>query len=359
MRQYQDLLKRIIEKGDVVFEPRTQTSIIQVSSGLSSYDLQAGFPLVTTKYVKPELPAEELLWKLRGEDNIASLVQRGVHFWTANAFDKYLKDTGRIQEVPKHSERWNSEFVEYDKRVRDDLEFARQHGRLGPVYGYQWRHRNDQKGGEIDRLKVVVDGLKKNRHSRYHLLNAWNDADLNDMALGPCPFWHQFTASGDNLDLTMVQRSCDTYLGVPFNVAQDALLLHMIAREVGLKPRRLEHMTINTHLYLGISPRADFWDNPENVSQFKGRFAKVQDRAEYLMLRDWYLEQAPPESEGNGNKDHMPFVLEQLSKEPRALPILTLREVTLFDAIELPADKVFELRDYDPHRWKSKAVMAA
>ena len=206
MRQYHNLLKNIIDNGDVIFEPRTQTSTIQIPAALSTYKVEDGFSLMTTKYVKPELPAEELLWKLRGEDNIASLVQRGVHFWTANAFDKYLKDSGRSSEVPKHSDQWNQEFAEYDKRVRSDPDFAREHGKLGPVYGYQWRHRNDQMYGKIDRLREVVDGLKKNKHSRYHVLNAWNDADIPDMALGPCPFWHQFTASNDNLDLTMVQR---------------------------------------------------------------------------------------------------------------------------------------------------------
>ncbi len=359
MRQYHNLLKRVITDGDVVFEPRTQTSIIQVPSGLSSYDLQTGFPLVTSKYVKPELPAEELLWKLRGEDNIASLVERGVHFWTANAFDKHLKDTGRNKEVPKHSEHWNREFAAYDQHVRTDHVFAREHGTLGPVYGFQWRHRNDQHGGEIDQLRNVVDGLKVNPHSRYHVLDAWNGADVPDMALGPCPFWHQFTASNDNLDLTVGQRSCDTYLGVSFNIAQDALLLQMMAQEVGLTPRRLEHMTINTHLYLGVSPRADFWTDPSNVKAFKGRFGDITDQQEYLALRDWYLEQAGLESEGNEKKDHMPFVLEQLSKEPKALPNLTLEDIPLFDAIELRAGEVFTLDGYDPHRWKSRAVMAA
>lgn len=359
MRQYHDLLKRIINDGDVVFEPRTQTSIMQVPSGLSSYDLQDGFPLVTTKYVKPELPAEELLWKLRGEDNIASLVARGVHFWTANAFDRHLKMTGRNSDVPKHTPQWDREFAEYDQRVRSDPTFAREQGRLGPVYGYQWRHRNDEKGGEIDQLKRLVSGLKKSPYGRYNILNAWNEAELGDMALGPCPFWHQFTASGNNLDLTMVQRSCDTYLGVPFNIAQDALLLHMIAAEVGLKPRKFEHMTINTHLYLGVSPRADFWNNPDKVSEFKRRFREVQGQEGYLELNAWYLSQAPAESRGNEKKDHMPLVLEQLSKEPRPLPRIKLKGIPLLDAINLPASEVFELECYDPHRWPSRAVMAA
>ena len=359
MQQYHNLLSRIIQDGDVVFEPRTQTSIIQVPSGLSSYDLREGFPLVTTKYVKPKLPAEELLWKLRGEDNIASLVGRDVHFWTANAFDRHLKTTGRSREVPKHSSRWNDEFAAYDQRVRDDPAFAKEHGKLGPVYGHQWRHLNDHHGGEIDQLVRLISNLKKSPHGRYHTLNAWDEADLPEMALGPCPFWHQFTASNGQLDLTVAQRSCDTYLGVPFNIAQDALLLHLVAAEVGMEPRSLEHVTINTHLYLGVSPRADFWNNPGNVAEFKRGFGEVGDKEEYRRLREWYLEQAGPESEGNERKDHMPFVLEQLAREPRTLPTLTLKDVPLFDAIHLPAEDVFELNGYDPHRWKSKAVMAA
>lgn len=358
MEQYQTLLKKIISEGDVVFEPRTQTSIMQIPSSLSSYNLRKGFPLMTTKFVKPELPAEELFWKLRGEDHVGNLVQRGVNFWTANAFDRHLKESGRYKEVPKHSDRWAEEFATYSQRINEDPSFAREHGSLGPVYGFQWRHRNDQKGGEIDRLEKVIQDLKNNPHSRYHVLNAWNDAEISDMAIGPCPFWHQFTASNGKLDLTVTQRSADTYLGVPFNIAQDALFLEMMAKETGMEARKLEHLTINTHIYLGVGDRAEFLTSRTNLAEFKEKFGQVNDREGFLKLRDWYLAQAGPESQGNEKKDHMPFVLEQLSKEPKTLPTIALKEVPLLDAINLPTNEVFELKGYDPHRWKSKAFMA-
>ena len=108
-----------------------------------------------------------------------------------------------------------------------------------------------------------------------------------------------------------------------------------------------------------MSPRADFWNNPENVTEFKGRFGDIKDKSEYLDLKEWYLKEAGPESKGNEKKDHMPFVLEQMSYEPKDLPTIILKDVPLFEAIELPANEVFELHGYEPHRWKSKAVMAA
>jgi thymidylate synthase len=358
MKQYHDLLKKVIGEGDVVFEPRTQTYTIGISSHQSVYDLRNGFPLVTTKNVPPRLPFEELFWKLRGERNVKSLVDRKVDIWTANAFDRYLKNSGMSGEVPKHSKRWNEEFVEYKDKVKNDSEFAVGAGDLGPVYGNQWRHWKDKEGKEIDQLERLIDGIKGNKGSRYHTLSAWNVGDLGEMALGPCPFWHQFTAFKENLDLTMVQRSCDTYLGVPFNVAQDALLLEMVAKETGLKARFFNHQTINTHIYLGVSPRADFWTSEKKVGEFKEKFEKVNIREGYLDLRNWYLEKVDKETEVNERKDHMPFILEQLSKEPRELPTISLEDIPLLEAINKPVKEVVKVNNYEFCKWDSKAEMA-
>jgi thymidylate synthase len=201
--------------------------------------------------------------------------------------------------------------------------------------------------------------MEKGPGSRYHVLDAWNPAELKDMALGPCPFWHQFTVYDDQLDLHMVQRSCDTYLGVPFNIAQDALLAHMVAKETGLNPRKFFHSMINTHIYLGVSPRADFWKDEGNVENFQGTFKEIEARGDYLELKKWYLETAPLESEGNEGKDHVPFVLEQLSKEPKELPFIKLEDVHLMEAIKLPVGDVVEVEGYSPHKWDAKAEMSA
>jgi thymidylate synthase len=359
MRQYHNLSKRILREGDIQFDPRTEVYRLGISGENSIYDLREGFPLVTTKNVPVRLPAEELFWKLRGERNVKSLVDRDVHIWTANAFDHWVKRNGWRDRFPKHSSQWNEEFERYKEQIASDPKFAKIAGDLGPVYGYQWRHGFTRDRKQIDQLKNMLEAIRGNPGNAYHVLNAWNPAKLKDMALGPCPFWHQFTIYGDQLDLTIVQRSCDELLGVPFNVAQDAVLTHMIANEFGLKPRYLNHMTINTHFYLGVPPRANFWLDSENLESFQKRFKQIKKRADYLDLRDWYLRKAPGESPGNERKDHVPFILEQLSKAPRTLPTIEVARMPFFDLIKQPAKEVITLRDYSPHKWDSKAVMAA
>lgn len=377
MKQYQDLLKGILSKGDVQFEPRTQEYILGLSSWQSVYDLRKGFPLITTKNVPPRLPFEELFWKLRGERNVKSLFDRDVHIWDANAFDRYLRENSLKDEFPKHSQEWNKEFEKYKQRLGDDPEFAETAGDLGPVYGYQWRHwkrpvfvpghaegynwESDQwKIEEIDQLSNLLKGIKEKPGSRYHVLSSWNVGDLQDMALGPCPFWHQFTVYGENLDLTMVQRSCDVFLGVPFNIAQDSLLAHMVANETDLNPRLFNHNFVNVHAYLGVPPRSEFWIDEKNVKEFQERFEEIDEGSGYLDLNEWYLENAPEESQGNEKKDHIPFILEQLSKAPRESPFLEIKEeISLLDAIKRPVGEYVEVKNYEPHKWDSKANMAA
>lgn len=362
MQQYHTLFREILGRGDVQFEPRTEEYILGISAWHSTYDLRKGFPLTTTKKVPPRLPFEEVFWKLRGERNVKSLVDRKIHFWSANAFDRHLKNSGLNAAFPKHTPAWNSEFAKYKQKLEDDPTFAATAGDLGPVYGYQWRHGFEREGREFDQLVSLLQDIKKRPGSRYHILNAWNPSDLPDMALGPCPFWHQFTIYGSMMDLTMVQRSCDVFLGAPFNLAQDSLLLHMVARETGYTPRFFNHTPLNAHAYLGVQPRSNFWINADNVTEFQRRFSAIgaDDRNSYLELRAWYLGEAGPESEGNERKDHVPFMLEQLSKEPGSLPTIHfLNDVPLLEAIQRPTDELVSVTNYNPAIWDSKATMAA
>ena len=360
MKQYHDLLKGILSKGDVQFEPRTEEYILGLSSWQSVYNLREGFPLITTKNVPPRLPFEELFWKLRGERNVKSLFDNNVHIWDANAFDRSLRENNLKDEFPKHSQEWNKKFEEYKQKLGDDPKFAETAGDLGPVYGYQWRHWKKQNEEEVDQLSNLLKGIKEKPGSRYHVLSSWNVSDLQDMALGPCPFWHQFTVYGGNIDLTMIQRSCDVFLGVPFNIAQDSLLTHMVANETGLNPRFFNHHFVNVHAYLGVPPRSEFWTDKKNVKEFQGRFKEIEKETKYLDLKEWYLKNAPEESQGNERKDHIPFILEQLSKPTRTLPFLKIKEeISLFDAIKMPVGKYAEVKNYEPHKWDSKANMAA
>jgi len=367
MREFHNLLRRVVSKGDVVNDPRTKVSTIGISGHQYTVDLRKRFPIHTTKRIYPKFGTEELMWKLRGEDSIGtdssekSLVQRGVHYWNQNAFQKYLDDNGLAEKIPKHTQEWEDEFASYEMRLKNGDE----KGFLGPVYGYNWRHGRDRDGKEVDQLANLLRNLKDpvRRYGRYNILDAWDAPNISHMALGPCPFWHQFIVKGEFLDLHAAQRSCDSYLGIAYNDLTDAILAQMVAAEVGLTPRFYTHTFMDTHVYTGVPPRSDFWDDRRAVEEFKGRFENVRDKDGFLQVRDWYLGEVSPESEIDLGKDHMPHVLTQLSYEPKQPSArLVLKDLPLMEAIQAPSYRdVLSVRGYKPHEWEEspKAKMAA
>ena len=210
MKQYLDILDRILREGTQKGD-RTGTGTISIFGTQSRYNLEDGFPLLTTKKLHLKSIIYELLWFLKGDTNV-----------------KYLQDNGvRI---------WN--------------EWADENGELGPVYGHQWRSWPDYNGGVIDQISQVVDQLKHNPDSRRMIVSAWNVAEVNEMALPPCHTIFQFYVADGRLSLQLYQRSADTFLGVPFNIASYALLLQMMAQVTGLKAGDFIHTTGDTHLYL-------------------------------------------------------------------------------------------------------------
>ena len=210
MKQYLDILDRILREGTQKGD-RTGTGTISIFGTQSRYNLEDGFPLLTTKKLHLKSIIYELLWFLKGDTNV-----------------KYLQDNGvRI---------WN--------------EWADENGELGPVYGHQWRSWPDYNGGVIDQISQVVDQLKHNPDSRRMIVSAWNVAEVNEMALPPCHTIFQFYVADGRLSLQLYQRSADTFLGVPFNISSYALLLQMMAQVTGLKPGDFIHTTGDTHLYL-------------------------------------------------------------------------------------------------------------
>lgn len=209
MKQYLDLLNRILtegaEKGD-----RTGTGTLSVFGHQMRFDLADGFPLLTTKKLHLKSIIYELLWFLNGDTNV-----------------KYLQDNGvRI---------WN--------------EWADENGDLGHIYGYQWRSWPDYNGGHIDQISEVIEQIKQNPNSRRMIVSAWNVADIGNMKLPPCHAFFQFYVADGRLSLQLYQRSADTFLGVPFNIASYALLLQMVAQVTGLQPGEFIHTTGDTHLY--------------------------------------------------------------------------------------------------------------
>ena len=255
MKQYLDLLDRILKEGTVK-EDRTGTGTINVFGHQMRFNLEEGFPLLTTKKLHLKSIIYELLWFLQGDTNVKYLQEHGVKIWN---------------------------------------EWADENGDLGHIYGYQWRSWPKADGTFLDQITQVVEGIKNTPDSRRLIVSAWNAGDIENMALPPCHALFQFFVADGKLSCQLYQRSADTFLGVPFNIASYALLTMMIAQVCGLKPGEFVHTLGDTHIYL----------------------------------------------------NHIEQVKLQLSREPRRLPRMVINpEVkSIFDF----QYEDFELQGYDPH----------
>lgn len=298
MKQYLDLLRDIKENGDEKGD-RTGTGTKSVFGRQVRYDLADGFPAVTTKKLYFNSVVHELLWFLKGTGNIEYLAQNNVHIWDEWPYKAYLQKNNLT--VPdSQSEEWKTGLKEFIAKIASDHEFAMKWGDLGPVYGVQWRKWPDGKGGYIDQIANAINTINTNPNSRRNIVSAWNVAEIDEIVeiggLPPCHTMFQFNVRSDNrLDLHLYQRSADTFLGVPFNIASYSLLLAMIAQVTGKTAGEFVHTTADTHLYL----------------------------------------------------NHLEQVNEQLSREPRALPTLWLKpDIKNID--DFAFDDI-QLEGYDPH----------
>ena len=209
MKQYHDLLQHLLDNG-VKKEDRTGTGTYSVFGHQMRFNLAEGFPLMTTKKLHTRSIFHELLWFLKGDTNIAYLKENGVSIWD---------------------------------------EWADENGNLGPVYGYQWRSWPNPDGSATDQIVNLVNGLKNNPNSRRHIVSAWNPSFIEEMALPPCHCLFQFYVAEGKLSCQLYQRSCDTFLGVPFNIASYALLVHMIAQVCDLEVGDFVWTGGDVHLY--------------------------------------------------------------------------------------------------------------
>jgi len=250
MRQYLELL-RDIDKNGTVKTDRTGTGTKSVFGRQLRFDLSEGFPAVTTKKLFLRGIIHELLWFLQGNSNIEYLVKNDVHIWDEWPFKAFLESTK--QEIPEvGSDEWNEKLKDFTEKIKTDHEFAVKYGELGPVYGYQWRHWPDGKGGEIDQITQAIDMIKKTPDSRRIIVSAWNVSDIEEMAkagLPPCHSLFQFYVVDGKLSCQLYQRSADTLLGVPFNIASYALLTMMVAQVTGLEPGEFVHTFGDAHIY--------------------------------------------------------------------------------------------------------------
>ena len=252
MKQYHDLLRRIINEG-VVKSDRTGTGTRSVFGHQMRFDLSEGFPLLTTKRVFLKGIIHELLWFLAGDTNIKYLVDNGVHIWDNDAYRYYGELCAQKGIAPMSKEEF---LVAAQEQSASPIE-GYAYGDLNHVYGYQWRSWPKEDGGAIDQIRQVIETIKKNPDSRRMIVSAWNVAEVEDMALPPCHVLFQFYVAEQRLSCQLYQRSADTFLGVPFNIASYALLVMMIAQECGLQPGEFVHTLGDTHLYLNHLEQAE------------------------------------------------------------------------------------------------------
>ena len=238
MKQYLDLLQHILDNGSPK-QDRTGTGTISTFGYQMRFDLAKGFPLLTTKKVHLKSIIHELLWFIKGETNIKYLVDNNVRIWNEWPYRNF-------QKTPDYNRETLEEFVE---KIKNDPVFAKKHGNLGPVYGRQWRHFEGPDGKHVDQLAEVIENIKNNPYSRRLIINSWNPPLVPDMALPPCHMMFHFYVNNNKLSCLLYQRSADSFLGIPFNIASYALLTLMVAQVTNLEPGEFVHTLGDAHIY--------------------------------------------------------------------------------------------------------------
>jgi thymidylate synthase len=295
MKQYLDYLHAVNDRG-VIKADRTGTGTKSIFGYQMRFNLADGFPLVSTKKVHMKAIIHELLWFLKGDSNLRYLAENGVRIWDEWPYKAFLIRSG--MPVPKtNSNEWKAGIAEFIEKIKTDDAFAKDYGELGPIYGYQWRNWPTPDGCHIDQITQVIEQIKNTPDSRRMIVSAWNVADIEAMAkagLPPCHCLFQFSVADNKLSCLLYQRSCDSFLGVPFNIASYALLTEMVAHVTGLEVGEFIWTGGDCHIYL----------------------------------------------------NHMDQVTEQLTRQPRPLPQLVIKRKinSLFD---FTYDD-FELLNYDP-----------
>ena len=237
MRQYHELMERVLREGSDKSD-RTGTGTRSVFGHQMRFDLAEGFPMITTKKLHLKSILHELIWFISGDTNIRYLCQNGVRIWDDWPFATYSKSADYD----------GIDMKEFAARIAEDADFAAQWGDLGPVYGFQWRFWPGPEG-PVDQLRNLLEGIRSNPDGRRHIVSAWNPGYIDQMALPPCHAFFQFYVADGRLSCQLYQRSADIFLGVPFNIASYALLIHMMAQDLGLQVGDFVHSLGDAHIY--------------------------------------------------------------------------------------------------------------
>ncbi|MCA9371756.1 thymidylate synthase [Candidatus Woesebacteria bacterium] len=303
---YLELLRDVIDNGSFK-QNRTGIATYSVFGRQIRFDLTEGFPLLTTKKVYLRSIIHELLWFLKGDTNIRYLIERKVHIWDEWPFAVYLREHNLEKKFPRYSKAWKEELKNFIEKIKDDEDFAKQWGELGPVYGKQWIRWEGPNGEKINQIENVISAIKavirnpEDSVSRRIIVSGWNVANIQNLVKGKsaapplCHTMFQFYVLNGMLSCQLYQRSADLFLGVPFNIASYSLLTLMIAHVTGLRAKEFIHVFGDAHIY----------------------------------------------------KNHLDQVKEQLSRTPRKLPTINLNP-NVKDIFSFSYED-FEIQDYDPH----------
>lgn len=279
-QQYLTLAQYVLDHGHQKGD-RTGTGTLSTFGYQMRFDLQKGFPILTTKKVAFGLVKSELLWFLRGDTNIRFLLAHNNHIWDEWAFKKWVESDADMTDFghrwltdPAFKAVYLAEKKAFCERILADDEFAARYGNLGDIYGAQWRHWQTRRGETIDQIKNVIEAIKTTPDSRRLIVSAWNPEDVPAMALPPCHTLFQFYVNDGKLSCQLYQRSADIFLGVPFNIASYALLTHLIAKECGLAVGEFIHTLGDAHLY------------SNHLDQIREQLARPVHQAPQLILPD-------------------------------------------------------------------------
>ncbi|WP_135664400.1 thymidylate synthase [Halorhabdus rudnickae] len=322
MQQYLDLVEGVLRDG--TYKPnRTGVDTLAAFGYSYEVDLQAGYPLLTTKQMdgfRWNSMIHEMLWYLSGEEHIRTLREE------TGIWDDWADEEGHLDTA--YGRFWRRYPIPED----DD----RLPGESWPEEDHRWV--NDE--GTFDQLQYVMDQLQENPQSRRLVVNAWHPANAAVSTLPPCHYTFVFNVQGDQLNVHLTQRSGDVALGIPFNIAAYSLLAHIVADRTGFEVGRFSHTVVDAHVYCGEGERGEWYR--DNRAQLRERVAAVENRSEYADVRNWIEAEAPPEP-GVENADHVPNLLEQLTRDPCDRPTIDVAEKPL-DDLEF-AD--IQLRNYE------------
>jgi thymidylate synthase len=313
MQQYLDLVDRVLRTG--TYKPN-RTGVDTVSAFGQQYrvDLAEGFPLLTTKEMtgfRWNSLIHEFLWYLSGEEHVRTLSEE------TGIWDAWADEEGRL----------DTAYGRFWRRYPVPEGASQLPGESWPDEGHRWVTEEADGRRTFDQIQCALDTLGESPNSRRIVVNAWHPANAAVSTLPPCHYTFVFNVQGDRLNVHLTQRSGDVALGVPFNVAAYALLCHAVARRTGFEVGEFVHSVVDAHVYCGKGERGDWYAN--NLDDLQARIAGVEARVEYLDVRDWLVGAAPGEPEGEEGYDHVPGLLEQCSRTPKARPRIEVADKPL------------------------------